>query len=76
MYESTVWQIIQGICVEGEHLELTCQEEASNDITVCSLDSDWAKGRACEVGVIKLRGEMKVKCFTLALYLSRERAVL
>lgn len=52
---------VQVLRAGAKSFQLACQEETSSDMTVCALASDWARQTAREVGVIKLKGEVKVR---------------
>jgi hypothetical protein len=54
------FQFVQEIRAGSQRFKLTCQEETSSNITACTINSQWKKQAACEVGVIKAKGEVKV----------------
>eukprot|EP00892_Ulva_mutabilis_P000384 jgi/Ulvmu1/10346/UM061_0029.1 len=47
------------LAVGDTKYNITSRGEESNNHTVCSIDRDWAQGRAQEVGVVKMRGEVQ-----------------
>lgn len=52
---------MQVLTVGENTYKFNCRGEQSNDHTVCAVDKDWAQGRAQEVGVVKMRGEVQVR---------------